>query len=158
MNILDVFICDMINFICDYKWPIIIIFALFITGIFCSIAGIKNENEALLKHVFLSECVFFALIAILFVFILLSFLVKILSAMIYITVIENFLKIYILLFSLIFCNERIIFVSCQYVRLTIFVTARIPAAVDQIHFQFFVTEDIECDCRFNILNKFLFTL
>jgi hypothetical protein len=49
MNILDVFICDMINFICDYKWPIIIIFALFITGIFCSIAGIKNENEGLAK-------------------------------------------------------------------------------------------------------------
>lgn len=39
----------MINFICDYKWPIIIIFALFITGIFCSIAGIKNENEGLAK-------------------------------------------------------------------------------------------------------------
>ena len=49
MNILDVFICDMINFICDYKWPIIIIFALFITGIFCSIAGIKNETEGLAK-------------------------------------------------------------------------------------------------------------
>ena len=49
MNILDVFICDMINFICDYKWPIIIILALLIIGIFCSIAGIKNENEGLAK-------------------------------------------------------------------------------------------------------------